>query len=129
MKNKFKKALSLLNKWDWGLIIVLLVLALVFFVLINRNNNRNLVVIEYNNEVFKTADLNKDQTINVDHHIIVEIKDQKVRIKQSDCKNQLCVKQGWTTINPLICVPNHVIVKIEKSKEELKKETKMLITY
>ncbi len=128
MKSLLKNLISLMNKWDYCLILILLISALVFFILIHKSQNKDTVVIEYNNMIFKTVSLQENQLINVDNHMIIEIKNSKVRIKQSDCHNQLCVKQGWSDSFPLICVPNHVLVKIE-SHQNNKHQKKVLITY
>lgn len=44
-----------------------------------------------------------------------EIKDGKVRIIDSPCPNKTCVNQGWHS--PLVCLPNNVIITIEKEGE------------
>lgn len=66
--------------------------------------------------------LNKDMIYNIDEvQMKVEIRDGRVRIKESDCLNQVCVKQGWTNNLPLICLPNKVavIVKAQGNKKNL----------
>ncbi len=47
--------------------------------------------------------------------MIVQIKDNKVRILKSSCKNKLCVEQGWISRvgEKVICVPSKVVVIIE----------------
>jgi hypothetical protein len=45
----------------------------------------------------------------------IEIKDQKVRILESPCRNRLCMQQGWISSGALICLPNRVIVTIGDS--------------
>ncbi|MCR4422039.1 MAG: NusG domain II-containing protein [Spirochaetales bacterium] len=51
--------------------------------------------------------------------IIVEIKDKKVRVKESDCPDKLCMKRGWID-KPgqfIICMPNKLIVKVIGKEE------------
>ncbi|MBI4690005.1 MAG: NusG domain II-containing protein [Nitrospirae bacterium] len=43
---------------------------------------------------------------------IVEIKDKKVRIKESSCPNKICVHNGWMDRGAIICLPNKVTVNI-----------------
>lgn len=45
----------------------------------------------------------------------IEIKDGKVRIKDSACPNKTCVHQGWA--NTIVCLPNRVIVSVEDGGE------------
>ena len=40
-----------------------------------------------------------------------EIKDGRVRITDSPCPNKTCVAQGWH--NPLVCLPNKVMITVE----------------
>ena len=42
---------------------------------------------------------------------IFEIKDGRVRIIDSPCPNKTCVAQGWH--NPLVCLPNKVMITVE----------------
>lgn len=41
-----------------------------------------------------------------------EIKDGRVRITDSPCPNKTCVAQGWHS--PLVCLPNKVMITVEK---------------
>ncbi|MEA2095348.1 MAG: NusG domain II-containing protein [Candidatus Cloacimonadota bacterium] len=108
---------------DIILIIFLLSIAVFMLVLIKDNVSAKQVEISYHNKFVASTPLNKDRIINIDEGIVVEIKDGKVRIKESTCKNQYCVKQGWSSNFPIICVPNEVSVVIKNKKKE-----EMLIT-
>ncbi len=44
-----------------------------------------------------------------------EIKDGHVHITDSPCQNKTCVNQGWAS--PLVCLPNDVIITLEKANE------------
>ena len=44
-----------------------------------------------------------------------EIKDGRVRITDSPCPNKTCITQGWR--NPLVCLPNKVIITVESEGE------------
>ncbi len=45
----------------------------------------------------------------------LEIASGKVRVRQANCPNQICVRSGWIsrTGQTIICVPNQVILRIE----------------
>ena len=61
--------------------------------------------------------LEKDIEVEVKHdgHLnIVSIKDKKVYMEYSDCRNQICVHTGEITQpgDTIVCLPNYVIVEI-----------------
>jgi hypothetical protein len=65
--------------------------------------------------------LNKNNTVVIKGPLgntYVEIRDHRVRITESPCKNKLCVRQGWMQKGAIICLPNRVIVTIEGSPEQ-----------
>lgn len=45
---------------------------------------------------------------------LIEIKDGRAHIVDSPCAKKTCVKQGFS--NPLVCLPNKVIVTVEESE-------------
>ncbi len=105
---------------DIILIFFLLAIAVFMLVLIKDDISAKQVEISYHNEFIASVPLNRDKIIDIDEGIVVEIKDGKVRIKESTCKNKYCVKQGWSNRFPIICIPNEVSVVIKsKQKEEM----------
>ena len=105
---------------DVVLILILLSIAVFMLVLIKDDISAKQVEISYHNKFVVSTPLNKDRIINIDEGIVAEIKDGKVRIKESTCKNKYCVKQGWSNRFPIICIPNEVSVVIKsKQKEEM----------
>lgn len=54
----------------------------------------------------------------------IEIKDNKVHVHESDCKNQVCVLAGWIS-KPgewVACLPNNVFIVIQGAVEEVSDE-------
>jgi len=47
-----------------------------------------------------------------DGEAVLEIKDHKVRISESTCRNKICVRQGWVTAGVIVCLPNRIVVKV-----------------
>jgi len=45
----------------------------------------------------------------------IEVKDGRVRIIDSPCKNKTCIHQGWG--NHIICLPNDVIITVVSEDE------------
>lgn len=76
--------------------------------------------------------LNKDLGITVDeenflytipdtngtHDLVIEYKDHKVRVKEEVSPQNICSEQSWSnsTLKPLTCLPNNLVVLIEKSE-------------
>lgn len=46
--------------------------------------------------------------------MILEVKDGQIRVKSSDCPEQICVHTGWISKKGqiLVCAPNHVLIEI-----------------
>ena len=75
------------------------------------------VVIYKDDVVIQTLPLLEDRVIHLAPFgvsMVVEIRDQKVRVVSSSCKQQICVRKGWTgeIHNPIICLPNKITIDI-----------------
>ncbi len=46
----------------------------------------------------------------------------KIRVMESDCPQQICVKQGWikSPNDMIVCVPNRTIIYLKSDKKENK---------
>lgn len=78
----------------------------------------DLVVVKVNGEIYGKYSLTKDRVITVNrdgHTNKITIKGGKVQVSKSNCKNQVCVKQGSisSTHQSIVCIPNRVVVSIE----------------
>lgn len=53
-----------------------------------------------------------------DHYNIVEIDGEKIRMREADCPDQVCVKTGWAKVAPqqIVCLPWRVVIKVISSK-------------
>jgi len=79
------------------------------------------VVIELDNKPVYLLPLDKDRIVSVEGPLgktTIEIKNNKVRFLDSPCHNKLCVHQGWTERGAIVCLPNKVIVTIDRGKEK-----------
>ena len=109
-----------MKKKDIILIIVVLIVAgIAFGVKYLLSNNGGEATITVEGKVYGTYSLDKDQTINVDNHNTVVIKDGVVHMESDDCPDKLCVKQGEISYNgeKIVCLPNKTIVEIKSNKE------------
>ncbi|MBO4234959.1 MAG: NusG domain II-containing protein [Firmicutes bacterium] len=118
MKNIIKKADIILFLFLILLGIVLTVASLV------GGSDTNTVVVKVDGKVYGTYSISKDQTIKIekdDHYNLIEIKDGKVKMAESNCHNQLCVKQGAISSGnmPIVCLPNRVIVNISGEEDDI----------
>jgi hypothetical protein len=87
-----------------------------FFIYKSYTSITNYVEIKtpYNRIIYS---IEKDQIFTVYGHIgklTIEIKDKKVRVKESSCPNQVCVKTGWINKSGeiIVCAPNEVTFRI-----------------
>ena len=85
---------------------------------------KDAVVIKRDDKILYRIDLTKaqDQTFVTDYNgstNTVEIKDGKIRVKEADCPDKVCVKTGWLSSSymPIVCLPNHLVIEFEDSSE------------
>jgi hypothetical protein len=107
--------------YDFILFAFLLILALggMYYLYGQGVNNGTRVIIEVNNIEQINLPLDVDKVIDL-KHLIIEIKGKKVRVKDADCPNKLCVKQGWIDRGAIICLPNRVVIIIKNIKDNHK---------
>ncbi len=107
---------------------VILIVAILFisFVFLHSSSISNAtVVIQYKNKIIGEYPLNTDKKIQFKGDLgkmEIEIKNNKVRMIESNCPLHLCIKEGWVNSPsmPIVCVPNKVIVYIKnKSTQDL----------
>jgi hypothetical protein len=71
------------------------------------------ILVEVNGKPAYTLSVDADREISIEGthgRTVLEIKDSKVRMKEADCANQICVKQGWMSKGTIVCLPNHIVV-------------------
>jgi len=115
-----KNYLKLLSRPDILIISLILSSAIIPFLF---NKSHTIAHVYKDNRVYCEITLTKNYTIPIDTLATLQVKDGKVRFSHSTCKNQICVKQGWSDSKALICVPNNIYVDFQSKKEE------MYITY
>ncbi|MDD6715254.1 MAG: NusG domain II-containing protein [Firmicutes bacterium] len=75
------------------------------------------VHITLGSEVYGDYSLNQDTTVTIDQgssHNVVTIQGGKVRMKESNCRNQVCVQEGTisTPGQSIVCLPHRLSVQI-----------------
>ena len=114
----------MLSRADVVLVVLLLLLAGGSWALLARSHDDTKVAVYADGQLVGRWPLTEDRHLEPKPGVHVEIKDGRYRIAQSCCENQICVKQGWQTVAPVICVPQRVMVVAEREH----KESEMMIT-
>lgn len=113
------------NKKDLIAVVLIFVVALCLFFgykLYNKGEGKYAQVI-YDGQIIKEFPLDKDTEYipKINENIIIEIKDNKVRFKHSDCPDKICINTGWLSQpgQTAVCLPNKmsVIIKAEGNDE------------
>lgn len=114
-----KAVYKYLTTADKCLILLLLFLCAASLFFFSQNRSTPNVEIYLNNHLIASYPLNIDRTVTISKHNRIEIANCKVRMSYSDCKHQLCVKQGWSSELPIICIPNKIIVRFANKQQKL----------
>ena len=97
-------------------VIILIFILLVEYGFFQRHSTK-VVVIRSDGKIVKELPINKDAVFEVkskEGHLFVEIKNGKVRVTNSTCKDKLCEKEGWISNvgESIICLPNRISISI-----------------
>ncbi len=115
---------NMIKKADIVLFVVLLLGGIALSLLSAAGNSAGgQVEITANGEPYGTYSLSKNQTIEIKqngHINKITIKDNTVQMSYSDCKNQVCVKDGRIsrTNQSIVCLPNRIVIRITGGEEE-----------
>ncbi len=115
MIKNIRSSLSLMDK----LLIIFLILsiAVISFATLRKGEVKSVLVNKDGYLVGEYA-LNVARDIRVDEHNTLRIKDNKISMIYADCPDKRCVKQGASSIMPIICLPNRVHIKIRAYGEQ-----------
>jgi hypothetical protein len=106
-----------LHGWlDWILIGALLIISGSMLAVKLRHHESAMVVIRCGDVLIGRFPLDQDRLVVVQPGIEVEIRDGRARMHKSTCRNQLCVRQGWSRGTPIICLPQKVSIEFESKK-------------
>lgn len=114
-----------LKKLDFIIIISLLILSFIPNIIFYINNSKNYestyAVVKISGEIYDKIDLSKNTDakellINTKYGSnTISISDNKIEIKNADCHDKLCVKQGSVSKvgQSVICLPHELIIEIK----------------
>jgi hypothetical protein len=116
-----KTKLKLMTFADVILILIILMGAIFSYVYMKKDRADLQAYIYYRNSLIGTYELSKTQIIRINENCSAEIKDGKINMSKSDCPDKRCVKQGWSDLLPIICLPNQIVIEIKnnKAKQEM----------
>ena len=107
---------------SFALIFIILLVVLSNVITSNVNGAFKYVVInikgedkyKYNLSEDKTIELKKKDYDSLLGDMIIEIKDNKVRVAKEESPKNYCSKQGWVSnvATPIVCLPNAVVITI-----------------
>lgn len=115
-----------MNKRDGILVLVLLVLAGVSYLVFasGTSTEGNQVVITIDGTVYGSYPLNQNKEIEIKtenglNTVIIE--EGKVYMKDADCPDQYCVKQGKISHSKetLVCLPHKLVVEVRVQESSL----------
>ena len=95
-----------------GVIAAVFILSIVMLTSFSKNGSR--VIVKQDNKVVYDQSITKNNTVDTGSNVVV-IENKVVYMKQSNCKNQICVKSDKISKKgeSIICLPNKVIVEIK----------------
>ncbi|MDD2469782.1 MAG: NusG domain II-containing protein [Bacilli bacterium] len=116
-----------MNKHDYLLISIVMIIGVSFFIINSLVSFKaSKAYVYYDNELVQTIDLShddlKEYTIKgYNGDVVIETMKNKIRVKEETSPLHLCSKQGWvsSSLEPIVCLPNKVVIRIESSKEEV----------
>jgi hypothetical protein len=118
----YTKRPRLLRALDIVIIVALLFVSVAFIPFMD-SQSRDTVAVYKGADVVAEYRLDEDRVFHVDGingTLEIEIKNEKVRVRSSPCRHQICVNTGWISrsYEQIICAPNRVLLLIHSNSEE-----------
>lgn len=116
----------MIKRGDIVIIVSVLMCALIMAVsfLFADRGDVSTVVISVDGKTEAQLDLDHDETYTVSnngHTNVIEISNGRVRMLDADCKDRVCVNQGWisTQGETIVCLPGRVTVTLKNTQQEI----------
>jgi hypothetical protein len=101
-------------------IIILLAAITVRYIQQDKRGGSTIAVISQDGQVIERIDLQQVKEprqiiLPGKYHEIVAVEPGRIRFKQADCPDKICVNSGWLEEpgEVAVCLPNRAVVKIE----------------
>ena len=110
--------MKLFGKFD---IFIILIMCFLVFFFTDTRKGADRAEIYLSGKLEHIVELTKDATYDIGGHMVVEVKEGKIRALETDCPDQICVKEGWVSSSgvPIVCVPNEIMIVIPKGQQEM----------
>ena len=106
------------NDADIFLIVVIIFVLIISSIFAFRKSNpqTSYAICEIDGKPVRKISLDKEQKIDLNNGMELEVKKGRIRVSKSDCPQQICVKHSWLKYNSdiIVCVPNRCIVYVDK---------------
>ena len=103
-----------------GILIVCVIIAIITSSLFvyKKGAQSDFAIIEYNGRSEKIS-LSKDQIFALQNGMEIEVKEGKIRVKDSNCPQKICMKHGWLRYanDVIVCLPNKTIIYLQKKSD------------
>ena len=101
-----------MNKSDIKLILIILIFSFLLLIFINVDKSNYAFVYYDNKEVLKIdLSVNKDYSVEgFNGEVLIEVKDNKLRVVKEDSPLHICSKQGWVDNGSIVCLPNKIVI-------------------
>ena len=125
-----------MNKRDGILIAILLLTAGILYMIFSYTSGQDAdwVVVTLDGELYGVYPLSEDKVFTVEtdkgYNVIV-IEDRQVYIKEANCPDGYCMKQGKirTGQESLVCLPHRLVVEVESVSETVAQEKLDAVTH
>ncbi|SRR5690554_5322247 len=114
-----------MNKADKIFLAIILVLSVALygsiqFLVSAATSDLKVAVVTYKDREVLRIDMSVDNTYTVDGtlgDVIIEVKDNKIRVQEETSPYNICSIQGWVEYArvPIVCLPNHIMILIESA--------------
>lgn len=106
---------------DWLVIFMSLVSIFILFQQLWVTTSASQFKVTQGNRLIGIFDLNQTRELRINGTVgesIISIENGRVRFKQSPCRNQYCVHQGWLSRagQLAICIPNQISLQLIGAK-------------
>ncbi len=117
-----------MNKADKIFLAIILVLSVALygsiqFLVSAATSDLKVAVVTYKDREVLRIDMSVDNTYTVDGtlgDVIIEVKDNKIRVQEETSPYNICSIQGWVEYArvPIVCLPNHIMILIESAVDQ-----------
>lgn len=123
-KRFFMKIFKSTAFWIVNFLLIIALSVVVIYVLQDIDGKTAEVYVK--DELYMEIPLSKDgiYEVKTEHgENVIEVKNGRIRVKSADCKNQICVENGWVSKSgkPIICAPHKlsIVITWEKSTTDI----------